>query len=225
MADNDIAFILLSEQDSELAFDMMRQLRSTANKLIESGRQMSAIGPRYLDERQNSQPPFLRIEGLQAKRQYDGVNGSVVDVDYLIASGCLISVNVLKDTGLRNEDLFIDYVDIEPGLRTKNKGFQSFGDFKANMLPSLGENSIIFWEKSYPAHSLLHHYYMTRNAVWLYKQPHIPIKCKIVDGYRLLLRIGFYILYAKLRMKHFRMMKEIYHGVISQMGLGSRTNG
>lgn len=71
------------------------------------------IGPRYIDERQNNQPLFLQIGGLKAKRQYDGVNGSVVDVDYLIASGCLILVNVLKDAGLMNEDLFIDYVDIE----------------------------------------------------------------------------------------------------------------
>lgn len=217
--DGDINFVLLSDQDSEPVFDMVYQLLKTARNLIDTGRNVAAVGPCYIDTRQKNPPPFLKVDGLKLKRQYQPASETYVEVDYLIASGCLIPVKTLKEVGMMNEEMFIDYVDIEWGLRAKVKGFQSFGDYNARMEHNLGEAPVVFRGKSYPLHSPLRHYYMMRNAVWLYKQSYIPLSWKMVDGYKLFLKFGFYSLFARPRVKHFLMMlKGLFHGTISRMG-------
>lgn len=219
LKDVGVNFILLSDQDSEPVSDMVFQLRETANTLTGDGRNVAAVGPCYVDTRQKNPPPFIKIDGLKVKRQYQPVSGTYVDVDYLIASGCLIPVETLKDVGMMNEEMFIDYVDIEWGLRAKVKGYQSFGDYNARMVHNLGDSPVLFRGKHYPVHSPLRHYYMMRNAVWLYKQAYIPLRWKMVDSYKLLLKFGFYSLFARPRVKHFLMMlKGLFHGAISRMG-------
>jgi rhamnosyltransferase len=217
-----IKYILLSDQDSKPAEDMVIQLRKTIDLLIKDGFRIAAIGPCFTDTRQNNPPPFIKIEGLRLKRQLKPQKYGYVEVDYLIASGCLIPIDTLAHVGDMKEEMFIDYVDIEWGLRAKSEGYQSFGDFNAKMTHSLGDSPIVFRGKSYPLHSPVRHYYLARNAVWLYKQKYIPLKWKVVDGYKLILKFGFYSLFAKPRKKHFLMMlKGIIHGAISRMGPAS----
>jgi rhamnosyltransferase len=213
------SFILLSDQDSKPAEDMVFELRKAAVQLMASGKKVGAVGPCYMDIRQNNPPPFIRIEGFFVRRQFPEKSDSVVDVDYLIASGCLIPSRVLDNVGLMNVDLFIDYVDIEWGLRAKTLGFQSFGVFAAKMAHSLGDEHISFVGKKIPLHSPLRHYYLVRNGFWLYKQKGLPLNWKFVDGYRMLIRICFYTLFAKPRRKHFSMMMQgLFHGLKSRMG-------
>lgn len=214
-----IDFILLSDDDSEPQPDMVSKLCSTAVSKMLQGKKVAAVGPNLIDARQPVRPPFLRVKGLRMVRQLETVPGEVVEVDFLIASGSLLPVETLNEVGLMNELMFIDYVDIEWALRAKEKGFQSFGDYKAKMMHSIGDAPIIFGKQFYPSHSSLRHYYMMRNAVWLYKKPYISFQWKLVDGYKLLLKFGFYTLFAKPRLKHFKMMcKGMYDGLASNMG-------
>lgn len=213
------SFILLSDQDSKPAADMVFELKKAILQLMALGKKVAAVGPCFMDIRQNNPPPFTRIQGLTVKRQFpEGVN-SVVEVDYLIASGCLIPIQVLNSVGLMNVDLFIDYVDIEWGLKAKNLGFQSFGVFAARMEHSLGDEHVNFMGRQVTLHSPLRHYYLVRNGFWLYKQKYLPINWKFVDGFRMLQRICFYTLFAKPRSKHFSMMMQgLLHGLKSRMG-------
>ena len=212
-------FILLSDQDSKPAAEMVLELRKAARRLMAEDKKVAAVGPCYLDIRQNNPPPFIRIKGLAVRRQYAEKPDSVVEVDYLIASGCLMPAAVLRSVGLMNVDLFIDYVDIEWGLRAKAFGFQSFGVFAARMEHSLGDTHVNFIGKEIPLHSPLRHYYLVRNGFWLYRQKGLPLNWKFVDGYRMLIRICFYTLFAKPRSRHFSMMmRGLFHGLTSRMG-------
>lgn len=214
-----IAFVLLSDQDSKPAKNMVFELRNATNKLLGSGKKVAATGPCYVDARQDNPPPFLKIEGLVVKRQVAENASSVVEVDYVIASGCLIPIGVFNVVGLMNNDLFIDYVDIEWGLRAQTFGFQSYGVFAARMSHSLGDEHVSFLGRKVTLHSPLRHYYLIRNGFWLYKQKHMPINWKFVDGYRMLLRMCFYTIFAKPRSKHFSMMMTgLVHGLRSRMG-------
>jgi len=212
-------FVLLSDQDSKPAVDMVLKLRDAALRLMAEGKEVAAVGPCFMDTRQNNPPPFTRIEGLAARRQYAEKPDSVVEVDYLIASGCLMPAKALRSVGLMNVDLFIDYVDIEWGLRAKAFGFQSFGVFAARMEHSLGDEHVNFIGRQVTLHSPLRHYYLVRNGFWLYKQKGLPLNWKFVDGCRMLMRICFYTLFAKPRSKHFSMMMQgLVHGLKSRMG-------
>lgn len=208
-------FVLLMDQDSIPAPDMVEKLVSTISEQASP----ATAGPRYLDERQDNPPPFIRIRGLRLERCVCSTEESVVPVDYLIASGCLIPMSVLDKVGGMRDDFFIDYVDIEWGLRARHHGFQSYGVCSAHMQHSLGDHPIEFFGKNIPLHSPLRHYYHFRNAVLLYKESWVPLNWKLVDGWRLCLKYVFYSLFAKPRMAHLRMMTlGVWHGLVCKSG-------
>ncbi|KJV05219.1 glycosyltransferase family 2 protein [Methylocucumis oryzae] len=212
-------YVVLFDQDSCPAPTMINALLSAVEQLQQQQQRIAAVGPRYLDTRQNNPPPFIRIQGLKLQRCACDKLDSIVHVDYLIASGCLIPVTTLNATGLMLPELFIDYVDIEWGLRAKSLGFQSFGVCSAEMAHELGEKPIAFLGRQIPLHSPLRHYYHFRNAVWLYQQSYIPLNWKCVDASRLLLKLGFYSVFAKPRVKQFSMMVlGIGHGLLKRLG-------
>lgn len=213
--DRGAGFVLLMDQDSVPASDMVEKLLSA----LSEHPLPAAAGPRYMDARQDNPPPFIRVHGLRLKRCECVTAKSVVPVDYLIASGCLIPMLVLDKVGGMRDDLFIDYVDIEWGLRARHHGFQSYGVCHAHMQHSLGDHPIKFFGKSIPLHSSLRHYYHFRNAVLLYKEPWVPLNWKLVNGWRLCRKYVFYSLFAKPRLAHWRMMTlGLWHGFVGKTG-------
>lgn len=208
-------FVLLMDQDSVPASDMVEILMHAILKQESP----AAVGPRYLDDRQNNPPPFIRVQGLRLKRCCCKTLASVVPVDHLISSGCLIPMSVLNHVGGMREELFIDYVDIEWGLRARSFGYRSYGVCSAHMKHSLGDKPLKFFDRNIPMHSALRHYYHFRNAILLYKVNWISLNWKLVDGWRLILKYGFYSLFAKSRLEHCRMMTlGIRHGLQGKAG-------
>lgn len=208
-------FVLLMDQDSVPVPDMVSRLLAVAG----TGANFASAGPRYLDFRQENPPPFISINGLSLVRHACKSEQTVVPVDYLISSGCLIPVAVIEHVGGMREDLFIDYVDIEWGLRAQAHGYQNYGVCGAKMSHSLGDEPIDFFGKKIPLHSPLRHYYHFRNAILLYRESWVPWNWKVVDGWRLLLKYGFYTLFAKPRWQQFRMMSTgILHGLLGKSG-------
>ena len=129
-------------------------------------------------------------------------------------------MTTLDRVGPMREDLFIDYVDVEWGLRARSRGYQCFGVCGAHMAHSLGELPIRWLGRAYPHHSPLRHYYLFRNAVLLYREGWLPLGWKLVDGARLALKYGFYGLFARPRGRHLAMMtKGLVHGL---RGIGGR---
>jgi rhamnosyltransferase len=212
-------YVILFDHDSNPASDMVAKLLAVAKAKAATGVEVAAVGARYLDERHDNPPPFIQVVGLKVKRQVCSCGESVVDVSYLIASGCLMPMRALRAVGNMREDFFIDYVDIEWGLRARNMGFHSFGVCAARMSHDLGDEPFEFFGHKFPRHSALRHYYHCRNAVWMYRQSWLPLHWKLADGWRLLLKYGFYTLFAKPRHQHWWMMtKGIWHGLTGRMG-------
>lgn len=208
-------FVLLMDQDSIPSPTMVNVLISAISRHPSP----AAVGPCYLDNRQDNPPPFIRIRGLRLERCACQIEDAIVPVDYLISSGCLIPMSVLDNVGGMRDDLFIDYVDIEWGLRARRFGYQSYGVCAAKMDHCLGDQPIRFLGKYIPLHSPLRHYYHFRNAVLLYKEQWIPVNWKLVDGWRLCLKYLFYTLFTKPRMAHWRMMTlGVWHGLRGRAG-------
>jgi rhamnosyltransferase len=212
-------YILLLDQDSEPATDMVEQLVKADESMTSLGYAVAAVGPRYVDLRQNNPPPFIRVRGLKVERCVCAEPDAVVPVDYLISSGSLIPMKTLEAVGPMTDNLFIDYVDIEWGLRAKHFGYQSFGVCNATMHHSIGEHPIYMFSRQIPLHSPLRHYYHFRNAVWLYQQSWPSLNWKVADAWRLLLKYGFYSMFARPRLKHLGMMTlGIWHALRGRTG-------
>jgi rhamnosyltransferase len=211
--------VVLFDQDSEPAPDMVEHLLQACLSKESMGHKVGAVGPRYVDARQDNPPPFIQIRGLRVRRQACRQRGDVVPVDYLVSSGLLIPMSVLDSVGRMKEELFIDYVDIEWGLRARIAGYQCFGVCDAMMGHQLGEQPIRFMKKMLPLHTPLRHYYHFRNAVWMYRQDWLPLHWKVTDAYRLVLKFVFYSLMARPRLQHLRMMAlGALHGLRGRMG-------
>ena len=210
--------VALFDQDSLPEPEMIDKLYAATTELSRRGIKVAGVGARFVDDRMGNPPPFIRIRNLRLYRHVCR-QGSIVPVDYLISSGSLISEHVLGMVGVMNTDLFIDYVDIEWGLRAKGKGYQSFGVCDATMKHALGSEPLALLGYKLPVHSPLRHYYMFRNAVWLYRQPWVPLMWKLFDAYRLMARYVVYSLFVKSTVQHMKMMSwRVWNGFTGEMG-------
>lgn len=210
-----VSEVVMFDQDSLPAADMIQQL--LAAKAGISGA-IAAVGPQFSDPRYGYAAPFVRLEGWKIHK-HPGHPTAVVAADYLITSGCLITRETWQHVGPLDETLFIDYVDIEWGLRALAAGYRSYGVCAAHMEHNLGDDPIFFWGRRIPLHSPLRHYYHVRNAVALYRRRYISLRWKLNDGYRLLLKFVFYSLLTRQRWRHCSAMSRgIWHGLIGRLG-------
>jgi len=214
-----IDYVVLFDQDSNIELDTLPKLINALSGLLKQYKHVACVGPRFVDKRQDNPTPFVRVEGLSLIRTSCVCQADIVPVDHLIASGSVIPLKTLNVVGGMNEELFIDYVDLEWCERAMFMGYQAYGVCSTKMEHALGDDPISFMGTAYPARSPLRHYYMFRNAIWMYRQNYVRWNWKVVDGLRLLRKYVFYTLFAKPRHVHFWMMtKGMWHGLTGKMG-------
>lgn len=211
--------VMLFDQDSLPAENMTTQLMSAYRHLESRGCRVAAVGPQYVDPQSGYVSPFVATRGLWLRTVESPTPLTPVEADFLITSGSLISRASWAAIGQMAGPMFIDYVDIEWGLRARWKGFASYGVPAVRLSHSLGDRRMNFLGLSVPLHSPLRHYYQIRNPLWLYRQPWIPLNWKLVDGFRLLLRFFFHAVVAPSRMANIKyMVRGVLDGLAGRRG-------
>lgn len=207
----------LFDQDSQPDAPLINGLVTQLKQLSQSEK-IAQVGPAYFDSRMERVVPFVRIKGFKLER-VPAQGQNPIPVDYLITSGACISAQAWAAIGAMDESLFIDYVDIEWGLRAKSLGWKSYGWAGQVMRHCLGDEPIKVLGKRRPLHSPTRHYYFFRNGIALLKRGYIPFNWKVVEAYKIPLRFAAYALYTAERKKHLKMMlKGLWHGVIGKSG-------
>ena len=219
---NGASHCILFDQDSLPDKNMVAALLEMEKELIQAKIRIAAIGPLFIDKRTGDPAPFIEIKfGRVKKTLATASKKKNYPASYLISSGSLIRRQAIEEIGKLQDDLFIDYVDIEWGLRASQKGHQCFGCGSAIMHHTIGDKMarIPFIGKQIPLHSPKRDYYLMRNAIYLYRNNDIPLSWKIADGLRLPLRFLFYALSSKNKTLHIKMMcMGILHGFLGRMG-------
>lgn len=211
-------YVLLLDQDSLPAQDMVEQLLKVAEKIAAGGVPPAAVGPRYTDSHREARP-FPRLEGLRIKHLRCQNSSEALIVDHLITSGSLVPVSVLDRVGDLCEELFIDFVDIEWSLRAKAAGYISYGVCSAQMHHSLGEEPVRFLGRNYCMHSAIRHYYQIRNSIWMVRRSWLPWGWRVTIFRQMLLKYVFYTLFSHPQIEHFRLMTlGLWHGIIGLTG-------
>lgn len=167
--------VLLSDQDSLPAPDMVARLlagfrAATAAASRTAGPPPAAVGPVTTDER-NAGAALVFSDHRWGPRRADvpTTDGALVDVTFLIASGCLVTMEALDVVGPMNEAWFIDHIDLEWGLRARRAGRSLHGVVGARLEHSLGDRTqrIPGRSRDVHIHSPVRNYYMARNTVLL----------------------------------------------------------
>lgn len=212
-------FVVLFDQDSVPAPDMIELLHRAYQLLIGKTFRVAAVGPRYVDERNSTRSSFSRLSGIRLVKEEFTTNKEIIPTDFLISSGSMISLETLRNVGCMNEALFIDQIDMEWGLRAKSLGYQSFGVCNAAMAHSLGDAPLVFFGQKLLNHNPLRHYYIFRNAVWLISKKYTPVGWRFRLVRMIFFRYLLYPLWIAPRLTYLKMMtKGLWHGLIGKMG-------
>ncbi|WP_455230221.1 glycosyltransferase family 2 protein [Geopseudomonas aromaticivorans] len=218
-------FVLLSDQDSLPAEDMVPKLLEAYEALVERGEDVGAVGPTFTDLHTGLTYPFQAqlpghfFYGHQAATS----EAPHVEALTLITSGALIPAHVLHDVGPMREDFFIDQVDIEWCHRARSKGYRLFGTGWARMYQRMGEAHLRVWYLRWrheSAYSPLRIYYRLRNFVALWRLDFIGWRWKVRNSWYWLGIVYAHAFFGKKdRVKCFLYaIKGVWHGLRGKMG-------
>ena len=202
-------FVLLMDQDSIPESEMVDRLCANYRDLVEQGVSVAALGPRYRDSDKGVLSKFVKTGFLGFTLLDCDPEQPVVEADFLISSGALLPLSVVRTVGLMDEGLFIDHVDTEWCFRAKAQGLRLFGVCSAVMTHTLGEQRKGAWflrRRVVPFHNPFRYYYIYRNSTRLYFRSYMPLDWKLADISRCLKMTIYFGLASPNRFACLRMM-------------------
>lgn len=217
-----LEYVVLFDQDSLPAADMVDRLVDVQRALLAQGVRVAAVGPVSVDQRTGTLGKFVRIRSGRIRQVACRDPDDVLDVDFLISSGSLIPMAVMHAVGEMNEGYFIDHVDTEWCLRARMAGWQIFGVCAARLTHALGDRVIRVWFgrwREVSVHSPLRDYYVLRNTVLMLRQVPMTWSWRFAQLGRIAQFLVFFGLAVPPRGRRFgMMMRGIWHGMIGRMG-------
>lgn len=203
------AQVILFDQDSAPSPGMIVTLYGAACTLSSSGVKVGAVGPLLFDEKYKKYVAGIRHSGIFVRKVLPkSQDVSPVAVDYLIASGALIEIAALREVGLMREELFIDWVDIEWGLRAENFGRKHFMIPNAIMYHSIGDEFVSTGTREINLHNDVRNYYIVRNACYLLRDGALNWRWRINIFWKIPIYLMFYSFFStgKSRAKSFLLL-------------------
>ena len=216
--------VLLSDQDSLPAPDMVAALLAAIDDLQRAGQRVGAVGPTYTDRHTGITFAFqAHIPGkfFYGHRRPDAAHPTVEALT-LITSGTLVPAPVLREVGPMREDFFIDHVDIEWSHRVRAAGYALFGVGAAVMFHSMGDQALRVWYfgwRQESAYSPVRVYYRIRNFVALCRLPFIPWRWKLRSGWNIVGVVYTQTIFGRQRLVALRMAaRGLRDGLRGRMG-------
>ncbi|MEJ2793806.1 glycosyltransferase family 2 protein [Iodobacter sp. LRB] len=170
--------IVLFDQDSLLENNFINGLLECEKTLLAQGVAVAAIGPSFYDPTTGIDYPATVYRGPFIKR-VSFEKEDYLEATFIIASGCMIRMDVLDKIGLMCEELFVDYIDVEWCLRAKSMGLSVFITKNARMAHTVGDKRISVLGRTISVHSSIRRYYLIRNSFMMLRKNYVPLGYKI----------------------------------------------
>ena len=214
--------VLLSDQDSLPAPDMVDRLLAATRAATDRGERVGAVGPVSVDARSNDEVMVYRAARWGPRRSscisdQDGL----IPAAFLLASGCLVSRAVLEEVGPMRAEWFIDHVDLEWGLRARRAGYDLYAVESARLEHHLGDRLVRLpgRRQEVHVHGPIRVYYLTRNTLLLVRSGLLPHAWRL--GYLVWVTkfAGFNVLLVRPRGERLRMVaRGLRDGVLGRTG-------
>lgn len=212
--------VLLLDQDSALPQDMVNKLLDAEGELVRAGEKVAAVGPLFVDEKTGSFSRAIRHSYLRVhKIAVDQNLRKPVATDYVIASGSLIRMCVFADVGMMLDELFIDWVDIEWGMRAKGRGYKSYIIPGTLLHHSVGDAAITILGREISLHSDVRNYYIVRNSTYLLRFKSMGWEWRTATIPRIPKYIVTYFWYSDHRMRSLNLLLHAFlDGIRGKLG-------
>jgi rhamnosyltransferase len=149
------SWAVLLDQDSRIDVDMVRTLVAVRESFTDKAR-LGLIGAGFR-ERHRISAKIARLESRSNEWR---------EVQTVITSGSLLSLNAYRHIGPFREAFFIDHVDTEYCARARARGYRVLKTLRPLMTHSIGKPTQhrLLWMKKWTSnHSADRRYYITRN--------------------------------------------------------------
>jgi rhamnosyltransferase len=176
------SYVITFDQDSSPEPGMVQTLYCEFESQAKRGVRVGAVGPLIYDQRRNPPLvlPFIRLGVFGNGHQYCTGTSDRINVDTLITSGCLTSLEVLDSVGTMNTGFFVDYTDYEWCFRAKSKGFVLFGVCAARMVHELGDgHARRSLGLNLLQYSPIRRYYYARNTITVACLGYVSVRWKV----------------------------------------------
>jgi rhamnosyltransferase len=210
-------FALLLDHDSIPARDMVGHL--VAAHGAGDGIPVAATGPRVHDERDDREFPFIRLAWPRNRHLRCSGSEGTLACDFLISSGCLLSLQAFEEIGEFDEALFIDNVDLEWCFRARSRGYALLGACGARLDHRLGDERLAILNRyEIVVHSPERLYYMTRNRLLLYWRGYMPLSWKLKDAVRGVAKCAATMALVQPRGEYARMTLRAFRDAAARRG-------
>lgn len=215
--------VILFDQDSEPAPDMVGKLLDAWVMLDRDGVPVAAVGPKLVDRRDGKASSFVTFSAFGVKQSRCD-DGRFVRADFLVSSGMLASVAVYEKVGMLDEGLFIDNVDMDWCFRARRQKLLLQGVCDAVMWHQIGNRvrRLPFFGRSYPIYqhdNPLRQYYIMRNRILLYRRDYVPFPWIVQDALRAVFKsLIILIFFAQRRMNFYMMLNGLMDGLRGKCG-------
>lgn len=186
---------LLLDQDSVAPPGLLAALRQRLQALP----QAAAVGPAVFDEPAQR---VLPVQRLRAGRwcRLPAQGDQPLCCDLLICSGMLLRLAAWQHIGGFDERLWVDSIDLDWSLRARAAGWQLWLDPAWRLSHCIGDARCalpVLGRGSWTLHSPARQYLMTRNRIYLYRQPQLPRAWVRHDLPRMLWRLVLNLVLSK----------------------------
>jgi rhamnosyltransferase len=185
----------------------MEGLIFAANKI--GAMPVAAISPATVDSRTGYVSTFIPSDEPSTKAHCGDETLLMMDAGFLISSGMLIPVEVLKAVGGLRSNYFIDHVDTEWCFRARAAGYRLVGLELPLLRHTLGDEVQKVWlfrERQVSTHAPLRDYYMARNTLAMIRGGDLSFGWCLHFIWRIVQFFGFYVLLSSNKRQHLKML-------------------
>lgn len=173
-------YVMLLDQDTRPPAGMLGDLLARAERFVAAGGRLASLGPCPADR---------KVRGHRT-----GAAGTVRRVDTIITSGQVIPRTAHAAVGGMWNELFIDYIDHEWCFRAGAAGLETVMAEDVAMPHDMGDAAVGPRGHERIVHrSPVRHFHLVRNALWLQRCAHVPMKWRLGELARLAYRIPTFL--------------------------------
>lgn len=212
-------FILLSDQDTVYPVDYVACMIQNFQSMDDVN-EVVALVPNFRElNRGGSLQGFIEQKGYFLRRVFHEQGRH--DVFQAIASGKFLVCKNLPKVGLFNEELFIDWVDLEWCWKAKSKGLRIIGCADVSIAHILGDTFVRKFNRDIPLRSPLRHYYIVRNGTFLaLRSTYLSLPMRFQIGFKVLRQYLGFILLSDDKVGNLNLCsKALFHGTIGKLGM------
>lgn len=209
--------VIFFDQDSIITEGFISNLLNDERELIANGVKLGAIGPTFIDPMNDKMYPATVYIGPFIKKV--SIKDEPIAATFIIASGCMVQLEVLKEVGLMKEELFIDYIDVEWCLRAKSLGYEVYISPDAKMMHTIGDKRVSIFGRTISVHNALRRYFLVRNSFLMLRLPYVPVGYKVREMTFNILRLIISVVTAKNKMSFIKYaMVALKDGILGNFG-------